>query len=218
MPPKMKLPFTTEEFLQVFQTYNESVFPLQIMFILMAVTIILLLIKKIPASDLLINVILAFLWLWMGIVYHFGFFTAINQAAYLFGSIFIVQVLLFIYYGVIRKRLTYQFHQNPLKWVSVLLIVFAMVVYPILGYVFGHIYPVSPTFGLPCPTTIFTFAILLASDRNMPKAVLIIPFLWSIIGFSAAFQLGIPEDVGLIVAGIGATGLLLFRKRNLKYS
>jgi hypothetical protein len=83
----------------------------------------------------------------------------------------------------------------------------------VLGYLFGHVYPKSPTFGLPCPTTIFTFGLLLWTKTKFPKAVLVIPFLWSLIGFSAALTMGIHEDIGLLVAGVLGTVLLLLRER-----
>jgi hypothetical protein len=79
------------------------------------------------------------------------------------------------------------------------LILYALILYPIVGSLLGHVYPSSPTFGLPCPTTIFTFGMLLWV-RKPPLIVLIIPVLWSIVGFSAALQLGIKEDIGLPMA------------------
>jgi hypothetical protein len=39
---------------------------------------------------------LAVFWAWNGIAYHWMFFSAINQAAYLFGGMFVLQALLFI--------------------------------------------------------------------------------------------------------------------------
>jgi hypothetical protein len=51
---------------------------------------------------------------------------------------------------------------------------------------------------------------------NVPKITLIIPFLWSLIGFSAATTLGIREDTVLLVASFLANGILLFRKQNLQ--
>jgi hypothetical protein len=49
----------------------------------------------------------------------------------------------------------------------------------------------------------------------VPKLVLVIPFLWSIVGFSAAVSLGIREDNGLLFAGIASVGLLILRDKNL---
>jgi hypothetical protein len=59
---------------------------------------------------------------------------------------------------------------------------------------------------------IFTFGVLLWTDKKVPLYVLVIPLLWSLIGFSAAFLLRISEDIGLLLAGIIATTLLLFRR------
>jgi hypothetical protein len=90
--------------------------------------------------------------------------------------------------------------------------------YPLLGYLQGHIYPAAPTFGLPCPTTIFTFGILLWTDKKLPVITLVIPFLWSLIGFSAAFSLGIREDTGLLIAGLLTTiMILIWNKRISKH-
>ena len=91
-------------------------------------------------------------------------------------------------------------------------VVYAMVVYPIIGALSGHGYPNSPAFGLvPCPTTIFTFGLLLWSDRKVPKYLLVLPFVWSLIGFTAALTLGIREDYGLLVAGLVGTAMLIWR-------
>jgi hypothetical protein len=92
-----------------------------------------------------------------------------------------------------------------------IVILYGLLIYPILGHAIGHVYPGNPTFGAPCPTTIFTFGILLWSV-GLPRYVLIIPTLWSIIGFFAAVSLGIREDIGLLVAGLaGCTVIMLDR-------
>jgi hypothetical protein len=208
----MKLPFTVEEFLQIFKDYNQSIFPLQIFFYSLAAAIIFFSAKKIAGADKIINAILTFFWLWMGIVYHIIFFSTINQAAYVFGSLFIVQAMLFFYYGLIKQKLTYKRTPDASRTIGIILITFALIAYPLLSHLSGHFYPAAPTFGVPCPTTIFTFGVLLCSDSKMPKVLLIIPFLWSLLGFSAATTLGIREDFALLVVGVMTTGILLFRK------
>ena len=152
----------------------------------------------------------------MGIVYHIVFFTAINKAAYLFGGIFIIQGMLFLIFGVFKSKLSFNFKKDKYGITGLSLILFALVVYPLLGYFFDHIYPFSPTFGLPCPTTIFTFGFLLLNIKKCPIIILIIPFVWSIIGFMAALQFGIFEDIGLIVASLISVSLLSSRNRKLQ--
>ena len=59
---------------------------------------------------------------------------------------------------------------------------------------------------------IFTFGILLYSVHRIPWYIIIIPLLWSIVGFSAAMNLGIQEDYGLVIAGLLSAAILLFGK------
>jgi hypothetical protein len=116
--------------------------------------------------------------------------------------------------GVIRPRLSFQLDTNPFALTGIILIVYAMLVYPILGTLLGHGYPRSPSFGVaPCPTTIFSFGLLLLTTAKVPKSVLVIPFLWSLLGFTASYLRGVREDIGLVVASALSEGLLLWRDR-----
>jgi len=209
----MKMPFTTEQFMQVFKNYNTAVFPVQIILYAAGITAIYFAVKKHKWSDKFIAATLSLLWLWMGIVYHIIFFAAINKAAYLFGVLYILQGGLFIYFLFSKKHLSFKFHKNTCGVTGGILIVYAMIIYPVIGYFTGHVYPSSPTFGLPCPTTIYTFGLLLWMDNKCPLNILVIPFLWSILGFSAAVSLGVYEDIGLLVAGLLTISMILIRNR-----
>ncbi|HEX2962497.1 MAG TPA: DUF6064 family protein [Ignavibacteriales bacterium] len=210
----MQLPFTKEAFLNVFAEYNTSVFPLQIVFVLLAFVLIYLAYRNYKYSNLLISLSLAFYWIWIGVIYHILFFSAINKAAYFFGVLFILQGLLFIYAGAIRKELNYSTERCMEAYFGWAFIAYALIIYPILGMLSGHSYPKAPTFGLPCPTTIFTFGMFLFVKNRFPYYLLIIPVLWSILGFSAAVQLSVTEDFGLSFAGV--IGLLLIIYYNKK--
>ena len=209
----MRLPFSLEEFLSIFEVYNRSIWPMQIVLYLLALIAVIFAVKKTAFSNKTISGILAFLWLWTGLVYHLSYFTSINKAAYVFGVLCIVQGLIFIYTGVFRPSLSFQFQPDVKGIVGSIFILYALVIYPVLGYLLGHVYPASPTFGAPCPTTIFTFGLLLWTDKIFPKYVLAIPLLWSIVGFTAALSLTIREDIGLLIAGLLGT-LLIFLRRN----
>jgi hypothetical protein len=211
----MNPPFTLEQFLKVFKNYNESVFPMQLVFYFLGFSIIYFVLKPNSKSDKIISLLLTFFWVWMGIVYHIIFFTAINKAAYLFGALFIIQGILLLVFGIFQNKLSFQFKKDKYGSTGLILVLFALIIYPVVGFFFGHIYPSSPTFGLPCPTTIFTFGLLLMNSKKCPIAILIIPFIWSVIGFMAAFQFGILEDIGLIVASLMTVFLLIYRNRLL---
>jgi hypothetical protein len=214
----MDMPFTTEQFIEVFKSYNNAVYPMQVLLCLLAAVVITLSIKKIALGDKIISAILAFFWLWMGIVYHLQYFSQINNAAIAFGAVFILQGILFLYLGVIGNKLSYSFRLENFGWLGVLLVTYALIIYPMLGYAFGHVYPASPTFGLPCPTTIFTFGLLIWLQGKVPLGIIVIPFLWSLLGFSAALTLGIREDTGLLIAGISGLIVIVLRRRQPSYA
>lgn len=208
----MALPFTIEQFLGTIQQYNLSVFPMQIVLLLLGIASIFLVLKQIKNSNKIVAGILAFFWLWIGIVYHLIYFTSINKAAYLFGALFIIQGLLFIFVGL-KDKLSFKFSKGHYGIIGSVFVLFAIFIYPILNYVLGHWWPSNPTFGLPCPTTIFTFGLLLWTNKKVPKYILIIPLLWALIGVSAAISLGIWEDIGLAIAGVLGVLLLWIRDR-----
>jgi hypothetical protein len=56
--------------------------------------------------------------------------------------------------------------------------------------------------------------LLLWTNARVPKQVLVIPFLWSVVGFSAAVNMGIREDTGLLVTGLVTTILIIIRDRS----
>jgi hypothetical protein len=209
----VNLPFTPDQFLAVFERYNNAVWPVQIVLNLLALAAIVLAIRRKAYSSKTITGILAFLWCWIGIAYHLAFFADINPAAKVFGALNFLQGLLFLYFGIVRPKLSFGSPRTLIGAVGALCLLYALLVYPLLGYAFGHIFPRTPTFGLPCPTTIFTFGMLLWTDAPVPKLALAIPFLWSLVGFSAAVSLGIREDTGLLVAGLLGVVLLWIRDR-----
>jgi hypothetical protein len=209
----MKLPFTVEEFMSVFVTYNVSVWPAQLVLYALALVALLCFYRNVSFTSQVVFGILSFFWAWTGLVYHIGFFSSINPLAYIFGALFVVQSLIFLYFGVIRDKVTLTPRPDLRTIVGFVLVFYALIVYPVIGFATGRIYPKSPTFGTPCPTTIFTFGILLFSVKRMPFFFLLIPLLWSLVGFSAAISLGVVEDLGLIAFGVVATALLTVMKR-----
>lgn len=208
----MELPFTTDQFLEVFKSYNIAIWPTQVVAYVLGGWAVFVAMRKSWRGGRMISLVLGAFWLWMGLLYHIKFFAPINTVAYGFGVLFIIQGLLFLVAGVWQSKFDFQFKTNSKGIVGALLIIYAMVVYPLIGAQLGHGYPQAPMFGVaPCPTTIFTFGILLWSIRRVPWWILLIPGLWSLVGFSAALNLGVIEDTGLLVAAVLAVSMLMIR-------
>lgn len=209
----MQLPFTVDAFYGVFREYNEALWPAQLLLTALAIAAIVFIFKPQRRSGVAISAILAFLWAWLALAYHLAFFVRINPMAYAFSAISMMGALAFLWQGVIRRRLQFEWVGGVRAFTGIALIVFALVIYPAWSWYAGHHYPAMPTFGLPCPTTIFTIGMLAFLAAPYPRSVYAVPILWSFVGGQAAFLLGVPQDLGLIIAGlVGA--VLMARSRS----
>ncbi|MCB0594313.1 MAG: hypothetical protein H6557_17980 [Lewinellaceae bacterium] len=207
----MNPPFTREQFLEVFRAYNEAVFPAQYILYLIAFAVLFFLFRRRPGSSKAIAALLAAMWIWTGIAYHWLFFTTINTAAYGFGALFVLQGVVFLYFGF-RDKLSFAVVDRFSTIVAWILLTYALILYPLVGRALGHFYPEAPTFGLPCPLTIFTFGMLLLTNRHVPRWVLAIPTIWALVGSTAVFAFGIYQDLGLLTSAVIAWAFFLFGK------
>jgi hypothetical protein len=200
----MELPFTRAQFLNVFAEYNQSIWPLQLFAAALGLLALALLFSRKRWADRGIAGVLALLWAFMGIGYHWSFFSSVNPAAYLFGGLFLVAASIFLVEGVVRNRIRFEIAKGVRGWLAFVLFAYALAVYPILGLAKTHPYPETPLFGVaPCPTTIFTLGLLLLAAHPRPLLLGAVPLIWSVIGASAALLLHVPQDLGLLVAGLG---------------
>lgn len=196
----MALPFSRDQFFAVFAAYNDAVAPAQILLIALGIGAAALALRPSRWSDRAIGLVLAGLWLWMGVEYHWRFFRPVNPAAALFGAAFVVEAVLLAWAAVRPPRLAFRAPRSLRGGLALALLVYAFAVYPAIGWALGHRYPAAPTFGVPCPTTIATLALLLWTVNRPPVAVMLIPWAWALIGSTATFRLGMWEDLGLPVA------------------
>jgi hypothetical protein len=211
------MPFTVEQFFDVFEKYNTTIWPAQVVAYVLGIAAILLALRDTALRGRIVAGILALSWVWMGVFYHLAHFSRINPAARIFGALFIVQGIILVLAGCVLPKLRFRFSAGPVPILGALFILYAMALYPLIGNVFGHHYPRCPVFGVaPCPATIFTFGILLWASRPVPVYTIVIPFLWSLVGVTAAVNLHVPQDYGLGIAGVLGSVLIVIRNRRLK--
>ena len=209
----MNIPFTTEEFFQIIEKYNTSLFPSQIFILILGLVAVLLLHNKRALKNKLIGGFLAFLWLWTGLFYHILNFTEINKAAYVFGAIFILQGLFLLYEVFIRGKLVFEFKANFINYLAYFFIWFGLIVYPVLIYALDGSFNQVISLGLPCPTTIITFGFLIITHRSFSKYLLIIPTIWAIIGTGAAINFGVYPDYLMLISAVIADIYLFGRNK-----
>ena len=210
----MNIPFSDDQFLRVFQSYNTAIWPAQV--VLHAFGSVLA-IAALPSlqrwARMAIPPGLALLWGWSGIVYHIGFFADINPVARFFGMTFIVQAIVLLIWGLRAPALRFRPLTRFTSAVGIALLTYALVVYPVLNFRLGHAYPSMPTFGAPCPVVIATFGFLALASPRAPWVAWVIPVLWAAVGTSAALTLGMREDLGLPVAAILAIAVRVRSQR-----
>lgn len=210
------LPFTREEFLGVFARYHEAMgFAVWLFYAGAAAALIAIFFTSRRTAFRCATGYLSVAWIWMGTVYHWGYFRQINPAAGLFAALFVVQGLLLIRQTISPTALRFERPSKSQRIVAAVLMIYSLIIYPLLGLKAGHGYPNGPSFGLPCPTTIFTFSILLlvVSERRLFLRLAAIPGLWSIIGTFAAIKLSILEDWALLPSAILAVGTKIWDRR-----
>ena len=196
----MQLPFTREQFFDLFVAYNEALWSAALALWMASAVIVALRLSARRPHDRWISALLVAHWAWSALAYHGAFFTRINPAAWLFAAFFLGQAVLFFRVGFVQRRLSFAPWNTawaPLAWG---LIGYSLA-YPAINVLDHGSLLRIPTFGLPCPTTIFTAGVLmLATPRSWMLSI--VPVIWSAIGGSAAFLLGVHADVALPIAGI----------------
>ena len=209
------IPFTVDQFLNVFEQYNVAVWPAQVFLYTMGIVAVCLTLSRQKDFSRGVSLILSLFWIWMGLAYHFWYFSTINRAALIFAALFVLEGIIFFIVGVLKHQLKFRFSLNFYDIVGGVFLLYALIVYPVFGYWLGHRYPAAPTFGLPCPTTIFTFGLLLWTNRRVPLYVLAIPLAWTFLGFWAAISLGMIEDLGLLMTGLIGSMLIIVRNTSI---
>ncbi|MBR0970562.1 MULTISPECIES: DUF6064 family protein [Bradyrhizobium] len=204
------LPFTEYQFLAIFASYNQAIWPAQVLAYLLGGTALVLLVAPNRWSDRVIAAILAVMWAWTGVAYHLVFFATINKAAILFGALFVLQAAALIHAGLVQHRVMFRFRCHLAGWIGLFFVTYSALLYPLIGLITGHSWPELPMFGVtPCPVTIFTFGMLLLTRGTLPAGLLIIPVIWSLIGGSAAILLRVPQDWLLLASGVMTVALIL---------
>ena len=195
------MPFTRDEFFGMFAAYNAAIWPLQVLAYLLGLAAVGLAFRRRRGAAPAILWILAAMWAVNGIGYHWAFFAEVNPAARIFGALFVLEAGLLAAAPWLAPDVRFAPRGDVRTVAGLVLVVFAMLVYPLWGRLAGHPYRAAPVFGVaPCPTTIFTLGLLMIARGRRVWWLGAIPLLWAALGGSAALLLGVPQDYGLLAA------------------
>lgn len=215
-----------EDFFNILEVYNNTFWPMIILTYLLGSVALYLAARKTGNSDKIISAILSFLWTWTGVVFCIVFygptdaeFLGVTMPGiwYFSGLLFVVQGILFFLFGVLKSSLSFAVVGNRYSVAGAIMVIYAMATYPIVGFMTELGYPQYPVFGVaPCPVTIFSFGLLLWTDKKVPIITAIIPLVWALMGgVMAVIGLNIWADVGLILSGIVGFPLIILRNSKI---
>lgn len=197
-----ELPFTRDQFFQVFADYNGAVWPAAIVAYAAAIAILALAGSPGTRARRAAAAILAGMWAWVGLVYHGLFFSQINGAAYVFAGAFLIQGGLLARHVVRGTGLGFRRASRRRLFIGWSMVAYATLAYPVIGVLAGETWPAVPLFGVtPCPLLIFTFGVMLMAE-NIRWWLWVIPMSWALIGGSAALLLAVPQDWALLLSGL----------------
>ena len=206
----MRPPFTTEQFFGVFTRYHDALWPAPLVLLSLGCALVLVAYLAPQRSRLVVGG-LALLWAWSAVAFHFAFFADVTPAAYVYGVLFLAQAALLAWHGLHTRRLHIAVPlDRPARIVGGALALYALIGYPLVAAVLGQHFPAEPTFGLPCPTAILTFALLAWCVRPVPWSLLVIPMGWTFVATSGALSFGVGEDYALPLAAVLTVAVLVW--------
>lgn len=198
--------------------YNKAIWPMQVVGYALGIFAIFWGIKRIKYSDHIIMFILSYFWLWAGLVFSISFLAPDYKVFYILGLLGIIQGILFLFFGLwsYKKVPLFAFKLDMYGIIGVMYILYALIIYPWIGYLTGHPYPNHPVFGVaPCPVCIFTFGLFLWARKRVPIGLLVIPLIESAAGIIPIVW-GLYADIGLAIGGICGFFLVLQKNRKVR--
>jgi hypothetical protein len=196
-----------------FESYNQRIFPLQVVMAVVAIGLVgLLFFLPGVTTTILFKAFLSITFGWIGVAFLFlmgDMRKRIPFASYATALTYLPLVIIFIT-DIYSKQAAYKIPQPSLRlYVSLFIMFWGIILYPLSGYLIGHRYPRLPLFGaMPCPTNIFAIGVLTTfASNSLEITALFILSSMAVIGSVKAAIVGydgerIPEDIALLVSGL----------------
>lgn len=208
------IPFSRDVFLGQIAELNALLWPGQIAILLLALGILALAARPVFQIERLPALCLSAAWISVGTLYYGLQFTPLNWAAWLAAALFVLQGLLLLWFGVVQNRLRLRFKGEAPSWVGAILLAAATFGYPLLGLATGTGIDAAPIVGIdPGPTVLFTWGYLLLTAEKTYRLMLPLPFIAAWVCAVAGWLIGVPADVVLAPAAIGALFVIVKLKR-----
>ena len=220
--------FSPRTYYRLFELYHQAIWPAQLIALALVVVIVVLLRRDDPWRGAVIATLLAACWLWVAVAFQLRRYATINWAARYFAVLFIAQAALLVWYGLVRRRLTFGPPRPGATWALPAAFVLAVVLPPLAGRAADRTWEQVELVGLtPDATAVATLGILLMTSPRAPRPLMLAPLCWCVIGGATLWALESPEALvptGAVIAGVmamlwrrGATGAERVRSPGVRW-
>src|SRR5688572_21221160 len=192
--------FAPRTYYRLFELYNESVWPLQILAAVIGLIILAMLLSRPRDAARIVALLLALCWAWVAYAFLFSRYATINLAATYFAIGFAVQAGLLLLTAA-ADRLSFAGPETATRAAGIFIFAFALLGQPVIGPLLGRDWSQIELFGLaPDPTVLATLGVLLAADR-IRWELLAIPLLWCAISGLTLLAMEAPDALMMPAAG-----------------
>jgi hypothetical protein len=197
----------SNELYESFTSYNTTWLPLlSIFWILLVFSTILVLVRPNRQTNAFVKIILTGCFLWNGIVFFPFYMTTVA----LLGAVFSTGAGILFSLDIFRNKIAVCLPKPGwFRYVTLILVVWALGVYSLAGILSGHPYPQGPLAVAPCPLTILTLALISTSMDTLQKdrwpftLLFMLLLFWGIFaGLGAPFLYGFYVDFTLLIASV----------------
>ncbi|MEZ0336231.1 MAG: DUF6064 family protein [Gemmatimonadales bacterium] len=203
--------FSSRTYYRLIERHNVGVWPAQLVTIGLGLGILWLLRRPAPARTRAISAVLAILWAWVGWMFVWRRYAGINWAAGYFVWLFVVEVALLTWIGVVRGRLAFRVGRDVIGVLGLGLAVVSVLIYPLLARLVGRDWGEAEIFGIaPDPTVVATLGLLLLATGRARWALLVAPILLCGVSAATLWAMGSPET-WILLGALAATGIALRR-------
>ena len=202
--------FSPRTYYRMFELYHQAIWPAQLIALVLVVAILVLLRRDDAWRGAAIAALLAACWLWVAAAFQLHRYATINWAARYFAVLFVVQAAALVWYGPIRRRLTFRRPRSDATWLAPTLFLLAVVLPPLAGRGADRTWGQVELIGLtPDATAVATLGLLVLAR---PRALVIVPLCWCVIGGATLWALESPE--AWVSAGAGIAGLAAMLRKS----
>ena len=182
--------FSPRTYYRLLQRHNEAVWPAQILMLGVGISLVGLLRRPTERQGRVITGVLALLWAWVAVTFLGSRYATINWAATYLAWLFAIEVVLLVWFGVIRAALQFRLRPGPGSVFGLGVFLLALA-YPLLALLLGRPWRQGEIFGIfPDPTALGTIGLLLLTQGRSRWALMVIPLIWCAISGATLWAMG----------------------------